>query len=122
MMLHPTQELEPPANPARFKATVESSDEEIASSIPMLLVLHEIAEGGSELGEDAVRELDAMAPDVIPDLVANLNAWVKAQGRTKGPANLPGVAAARAKVGRNDPCPCGSGKKFKKCCGAETIH
>lgn len=23
-----------------------------------------------------------------------------------------------AKVGRNDPCPCGSGRKFKKCCGA----
>ena len=23
----------------------------------------------------------------------------------------------RAKVGRNEPCPCGSGKKFKKCCG-----
>jgi preprotein translocase subunit SecA len=23
------------------------------------------------------------------------------------------------KVGRNDPCPCGSGKKYKKCCGAE---
>lgn len=22
-----------------------------------------------------------------------------------------------AKVGRNEPCPCGSGKKFKKCCG-----
>jgi uncharacterized protein YecA (UPF0149 family) len=22
------------------------------------------------------------------------------------------------KVGRNDPCPCGSGKKHKKCCGA----
>lgn len=28
-------------------------------------------------------------------------------------------AAARSKkVGRNDPCPCGSGKKYKKCCGA----
>lgn len=24
-----------------------------------------------------------------------------------------------AKVGRNDPCPCGSGKKYKKCCGAD---
>jgi uncharacterized protein YecA (UPF0149 family) len=24
----------------------------------------------------------------------------------------------RFKVGRNEPCPCGSGKKFKKCCGA----
>ena len=23
----------------------------------------------------------------------------------------------RKKIGRNDPCPCGSGKKFKKCCG-----
>jgi uncharacterized protein len=23
------------------------------------------------------------------------------------------------KIGRNDPCPCGSGKKFKKCCGAD---
>jgi uncharacterized protein len=23
-----------------------------------------------------------------------------------------------AKVGRNEPCPCGSGKKFKKCCGS----
>ena len=22
-------------------------------------------------------------------------------------------------VGRNDPCPCGSGKKYKKCCGRE---
>ena len=27
------------------------------------------------------------------------------------------VAAAK-KAGRNDPCPCGSGKKYKKCCGA----
>ena len=26
---------------------------------------------------------------------------------------------ASAKVGRNDPCPCGSGKKYKKCCGKE---
>jgi hypothetical protein len=23
------------------------------------------------------------------------------------------------KVGRNDPCPCGSGKKYKKCCGRD---
>lgn len=26
----------------------------------------------------------------------------------------------KARIGRNDPCPCGSGKKYKKCCG--TIH
>ena len=38
------------------------------------------------------------------------------------PDAVPGAAAAEplrsAKVGRNDPCPCGSGKKFKRCCGA----
>jgi len=28
------------------------------------------------------------------------------------------VVRGQAKVGRNDPCPCGSGKKYKKCCGA----
>jgi uncharacterized protein YecA (UPF0149 family) len=27
-----------------------------------------------------------------------------------------------AKVGRNDPCPCGSGKKFKKCCEPEKLR
>ena len=26
-------------------------------------------------------------------------------------------AKAEPKVGRNDPCPCGSGKKYKNCCG-----
>jgi len=29
------------------------------------------------------------------------------------------VVRGTAKVGRNDPCPCGSGKKYKKCCGAQ---
>jgi hypothetical protein len=34
------------------------------------------------------------------------------------PAPSPGNTARVAKVGRNAPCPCGSGKKFKKCCGS----
>ena len=29
-----------------------------------------------------------------------------------------GTVVKDKKVGRNDPCPCGSGKKYKKCCGA----
>ena len=28
------------------------------------------------------------------------------------------IPPAAIKAGRNDPCPCGSGKKYKKCCGA----
>ena len=35
--------------------------------------------------------------------------------RKPEPTRVPGRQAV--KVGRNDPCPCGSGKKFKQCCG-----
>ena len=31
--------------------------------------------------------------------------------------NPPKTKIAKKKVGRNEPCPCGSGKKHKKCCG-----
>ncbi len=40
-----------------------------------------------------------------------------ALGRGLRPAAAPAIAATRAKVGRNEPCPCGSGKKYKRCCG-----
>lgn len=36
-----------------------------------------------------------------------------AEFRKKHPAQRPAVST---KIGRNDPCPCGSGKKYKKCC------
>jgi uncharacterized protein len=42
----------------------------------------------------------------------------------RAPANVMRWAAEmdaggrKQKTGRNDPCPCGSGKKFKHCCGA----
>ncbi len=35
------------------------------------------------------------------------------------PTQRPSPVRAEKKVGRNDPCPCGSGKKYKKCCGAD---
>jgi preprotein translocase subunit SecA len=38
-------------------------------------------------------------------------------GRSIGSQPKP-VRRAEPKVGRNDPCPCGSGKKYKKCHGA----
>ena len=35
-----------------------------------------------------------------------------------GDVESPGLSSSGlSKVGRNDPCPCGSGKKYKKCCG-----
>ena len=44
-----------------------------------------------------------------------------AGGGAPAPAKRPSrepVVREEPKVGRNDPCPCGSGKKYKKCCGA----
>ena len=36
---------------------------------------------------------------------------------TKEAKNMHTVVRSEKKVGRNDPCPCGSGKKYKFCCG-----
>ena len=47
-----------------------------------------------------------------PKIVATSAAGTTSAPTTKGPV------AAAADVGRNDPCPCGSGKKYKKCHGA----
>lgn len=43
--------------------------------------------------------------------------WRNKRNTAYAPAAAPFVRES-AKVGRNDPCTCGSGKKFKKCCGA----
>ena len=48
-------------------------------------------------------ELQRDKPEDITDLEILLN-WPKPRETQK-------------KVGRNEPCPCGSGKKYKKCCG-----
>jgi hypothetical protein len=63
----------------------------------------------------------------IDDVVGELERWAKYKPdpepkREKAPppkqAQRSSAAPARAKpkIGRNDPCPCGSGKKYKKCC------
>jgi uncharacterized protein len=39
-------------------------------------------------------------------------------GKMRGPKPLRLPEIVPKKVGRNDPCPCGSGKKFKRCCAA----
>ncbi|GAJ19710.1 unnamed protein product, partial [marine sediment metagenome] len=39
-----------------------------------------------------------------------------AQATASGSRPQPATVGSK-KIGRNDPCPCGSGKKYKKCCG-----
>jgi SEC-C motif-containing protein len=42
------------------------------------------------------------------------NAWYFTDGASVPPKQ---VKRSAPKIGRNDPCPCNSGKKYKKCCG-----
>jgi uncharacterized protein len=63
---------------------------------------------------DAVRWIDAIQPSLV-----GIAAYWKSRRAMPGQALMPLMPIVRAtpKVGRNDPCPCGSGKKVKKCCG-----
>lgn len=45
------------------------------------------------------------------------NAFSRTLGIIEDNENKPQIDTSK-KIGRNDPCPCGSGKKYKKCCGA----
>jgi uncharacterized protein len=62
---------------------------------------------------------------VAPAVVRLHDFWLERRQQT--PAGAPpreSVIRSSPKVGRNAPCPCGSGKKYKKCCGAgePTLH
>jgi hypothetical protein len=62
--------------------------------------------------------------DLFGDTIAELSDWAcfkpkATRDRSEwGPLNSVGMPHREPlrKIGRNDPCPCGSGKKFKKCC------
>jgi preprotein translocase subunit SecA len=67
-----------------------------------------------------------VSPQRLPEVARQLERKQQRQQRDlqyqTGPAQAeaPKPVRAGAKVGRNDPCPCGSGKKYKKCHGAST--
>ncbi len=84
---------------------------------------------------DHVADLDLPAKERLPGLVAALLGDLEDQGRLAGGRSLaaftralapafreraqgrgPDLTRPATKVGRNDPCPCGSGKKYKACC------
>ncbi len=84
-------------------------------TLPSLDPVEEETEGDHLAGPD---ELKALWTDLCasrPNLGAELAAR-RAEMKTVRPPTAP-PAVRRQKPGRNEPCPCGSGKKYKKCCG-----
>jgi uncharacterized protein len=109
--------------PEAWEQIVESGDEEARASVTMMLTLHGIAEGESDLPASSIADLRERAPELITEMVIALNRWTKGMSPTDFPDSgwedlSPPAPFRSTKVGRNDPCPCGSGRKYKRCCGA----
>lgn len=73
--------------------------------------LASFADGRNTLSREEEDRWDREAPDLIPIWVQLLHEW-----RLENDQHRPATVTS-GKTGRNDPCPCGSGKKYKKCCG-----
>lgn len=103
--------------------------EDCVTSIRNGDILNEVLELlGSELEFDSMETVQAFA-DLVVSLVNNTREWflkgytpTELSDRKKSALQpLPETKLREGKkvvkVGRNEPCPCGSGKKYKKCCG-----
>ena len=73
--------------------------------------LDELASQPGDQFTEMDEALDTIAPELIPECLEALHHARLALLAPAPPSEVPHKA-----VGRNDPCPCGSGKKFKKCC------
>ena len=103
-------------------AELLDDDEQGGCMIPMLMLYH-------EHDEDPSLRPNSIAPEQREKIIASMAVGLGEAYRYFGQRRKHEVAtrepAARStqrKIGRNDPCPCGSGKKYKRCCGGATIH
>ncbi len=79
----------------------------IFEMLPQELVHHEVGQ---------FQNISRQPPAQIQPTRLDLKESEMARAARRGESTAP-VRRAGPKIGRNDPCPCGSGKKYKKCCG-----
>lgn len=96
-----------------------NTDADTATALRGMLTLAGIARGDQRLPRKDRDAVTATAPDDIARWIVTLNEWRLANYRPMQGIDpiLRASFTSANKVGRNDPCPCGSGKKYKKCCG-----
>jgi uncharacterized protein len=97
--------------PGGWRRIAASDDAGCKAALKGIAKLHGIANGEARLSRSKEAQWMREAPDLIPIWVEMLHAW-----RLENDPSRPSPPR-HGKVGRNDPCPCGSGKKYKKCCG-----
>lgn len=99
------------------------NDEKYGGSlIPMMALYH-------EHDEDPATRTEPIAPQQRERLIAGMaaglmNAYEFFRKEREGDVGIhaPEFRRSTLKIGRNGPCPCGSGKKYKKCCGGATVN
>ena len=102
----------------RFPALAECADEEVDLALERVFrhLPPEAEEERSQLAlidaEHPLATLDEAIEDLVTNIVALFDLTQEARYRVEP------VKRDAAKVGRNDPCSCGSGRKFKQCHGA----
>jgi uncharacterized protein len=105
---------------------LDADETEFVAAFSVICGLLEMERDDSSLPRSKQDELREHACDLIPDMVVIVNDWIKAQSTMPmggslswlDVANMNAGPARSTKVERNDPCTCGSGRKYKKCCGA----
>ena len=111
-------------NLENWEAMIASEDEDVgAAAMGLTSLLATLpgfrdalsAEEDQDLSE--LGDLTAEAPDLLPYFVETLYRRQHGLERVIMTDDFPPTPAVSSKVGRNDPCPCGSGKRYKKCCG-----
>jgi uncharacterized protein len=88
----------------------QAQDEDVSMALRTLSGLASWSVGEEKAPREIAKDIGSAAHALIADCLETLNA---ARMKMQPSAAKP---AATSRVGRNDPCPCGSGKKYKMCC------
>jgi uncharacterized protein len=112
------------ARPASWRKLIVS-DKHGGPLIPIMLLAH-------EHDPDPAMRPEPVAPDKREEILSMMIAGLTKIYRYFEPHRRSRASASRSaplrregrKIGRNEPCPCGSGRKYKRCCapGAPTMH
>src|SRR2546423_1138299 len=115
-----------------FEAMMQRFQEDTVKYLYLMQILERPPEGGVQEADLAAPRIDgdgngrrppravATSVDEIEEAFQRKKRRELEQARMAGSGDLQPVqqvVRGSAKIGRNDPCPCGSGKKYKKCCG-----
>ena len=113
------------AKPAPKKEKKESIEERIEREIDSLPSMFKGKLKDPEIKKRFIEIAKRMEQDGVDfKSIRQMKKWMKeheAEFRAQGgqAPKVETVVHEGPRVGRNDPCPCGSGKKYKKCCGKD---